>query len=120
MAASEVELVLKCPICLENFTNPKSLPCLHTFCEFCIKSIIASVISDCETENQQRSVCLSCPECRKEHSPPFQNISAEEWAQILPKIFWINQIDEHFSIIKNDINSNDLGRYLSYHIKYFT
>lgn len=99
MAASEVELVFKCPICLENFTNPKSLPCLHTFCELCIKSVIASAISDCQ--NQQRRVCVSCPECRTKHYPPFQNISAEEWVEKLPKNFQIQLFKDALVTTKN-------------------
>ncbi len=27
---------LTCAVCTELFTNPKTLPCLHTFCEECL------------------------------------------------------------------------------------
>ena len=27
-----------CPICLETFTRPKFLQCLHSFCEGCIST----------------------------------------------------------------------------------
>ena len=30
---------LTCSICLELFKTPKMLPCLHTFCEKCLKQI---------------------------------------------------------------------------------
>lgn len=43
-----------------------------------------------------------------------------EFQYWLQPVDWINQIDEHLSIIKNYINPSDLGRYLSYHIKYLT
>jgi len=33
---------LVCKICLESYKNPKSLACLHTFCEDCIENHIAS------------------------------------------------------------------------------
>ena len=32
----EVDDVTDCPICLQTMTNPKMLPCLHTFCLECI------------------------------------------------------------------------------------
>ena len=32
-----IENVTRCSICLEDLTNPKSLPCLHTFCLRCLE-----------------------------------------------------------------------------------
>ncbi len=34
-----VEEIIKCPICLENFRDPRMLPCSHTFCLKCIKDV---------------------------------------------------------------------------------
>ena len=33
---------LTCPVCLEIFTDPRVLPCLHSFCFKCIYSVISS------------------------------------------------------------------------------
>jgi hypothetical protein len=35
----QVQEVIKCPICLETFHDPRMLPCSHTFCLQCIKNI---------------------------------------------------------------------------------
>ena len=52
----EIEEEITCSICDEVFTEPKTIPCLHTFCENCIKSAI-------EVGKQMgRDVC--CPVCR--------------------------------------------------------
>ena len=32
------EEFLKCPVCNEDFNNPKVLPCLHSFCADCFKA----------------------------------------------------------------------------------
>ena len=45
-----------CPVCTNRFTNPKQLPCLHSFCLHCLQRIQAtSGIRD----------TVLCPECRR-------------------------------------------------------
>jgi len=56
-----VSSLTKCPICLENFDQPKSLPCLHTYCLKCLKSLCQSV-----RPGQKKP----CPKCRKEFRIP--------------------------------------------------
>ena len=46
---------LKCGICLELFQDPRTLPCLHTFCRECIQRSL----------NENHS--LKCPVCRAKH-----------------------------------------------------
>ncbi|XP_068738539.1 E3 ubiquitin-protein ligase TRIM71-like [Montipora capricornis] len=50
-----------CPVCMTRFTNPKQLPCLHSFCLHCLQRIQqASRIVD----------SISCPECRRDFRIP--------------------------------------------------
>ena len=49
---------LTCTVCLEIFTDPKVLPCCHTFCLECLKGILGKSAAQ---EN------ISCPQCREEH-----------------------------------------------------
>ena len=50
-----------CPVCTDRFTNPKLLPCLHTFCLHCLQRMQAtSGIRD----------TISCPECRRNFPIP--------------------------------------------------
>ena len=37
MAAEMGEDLITCTICFEHFTFPKTLHCLHTFCEPCLQ-----------------------------------------------------------------------------------
>ncbi|XP_078664191.1 uncharacterized protein LOC144907250 [Branchiostoma floridae x Branchiostoma belcheri] len=46
---------LECTICLEPFKDPKVLPCLHTFCEGCLKKFVAQD----KVKNK-----FQCPTCR--------------------------------------------------------
>ncbi|XP_068710855.1 E3 ubiquitin-protein ligase TRIM71-like [Montipora foliosa] len=50
-----------CPVCMTRFTNPKQLPCLHSFCLHCLQRIQqTSGIRD----------TISCPECRQNFRIP--------------------------------------------------
>ena len=50
-----------CPVCYNRFTNPKQLPCLHSFCLHCLQRIQAtSGIRD----------TILCPECRRNFTIP--------------------------------------------------
>ena len=51
----------KCSVCLELFTEPKVLPCCHTFCLECLKKTATS-----ETTKGQ----VTCPQCRQSHPIP--------------------------------------------------
>ena len=54
-----------CPICLEQFDNPKSLPCLHAFCLKCLQ--------DCFKENVPEDE-VQCPMCRKKFRIPADGL----------------------------------------------
>ena len=55
---SEIEAEFTCPICEEIFTQPKTIPCLHTFCEQCIRATIEA--------SERLGNELRCPVCRAE------------------------------------------------------
>ena len=52
---------VSCSVCMTKFTDPKQLPCLHSFCHHCLQRI------------QQTSgirETISCPECRQNFKIP--------------------------------------------------
>ncbi|KAK5973276.1 RING finger protein nhl-1 [Trichostrongylus colubriformis] len=61
----KIEQLLTCPICLDRYKQPKLLPCQHTFCYPCLESCADSL---------HRT--LKCPECRAEHSIPYEGVKA--------------------------------------------
>ena len=68
MAEKEHEVKdLTCSVCLEDFKQPKVLPCCHTFCKGCLERIL-------EKSGQKGS--LICPQCRAEHSVPVGGTGA--------------------------------------------
>lgn len=52
---------LTCKICYEHYKEPKSLSCLHTFCEECIEQHVGAQRSYKYTDYRE----FSCPICRK-------------------------------------------------------
>ena len=46
--------LLECSICLETFEDPRTLGCLHSFCQKCLANFV-----DGKREDE-----LNCPECR--------------------------------------------------------
>ena len=55
----DVEKTLTCAICQSTYSDPRILPCLHSFCKACLLNLIGT-----------REVCghkLKCPLCRSEH-----------------------------------------------------
>ena len=56
-----LEEELKCPVCLEEFVEPKSLSCSHTVCKDCLSNIAQH--TDWNARNPHQSY-VRCPTCR--------------------------------------------------------
>ena len=103
----KLEEQLTCPICLEQYTNPKFLPCFHSFCSKCLRNV--------PLELQQGSYTLPCPTCRSPCQLPKQGVQA------LPSSFTINNFTEVYNLMKKvsgnrhapceRCNSSDADRY---------
>ncbi|VDH96252.1 E3 SUMO-protein ligase RanBP2 [Mytilus galloprovincialis] len=76
--------ILTCPICLERYTKPKYLPCLHTFCEDCILTYIVSVF-----KKSEKKVNIECPVCRTTVTLPKEGCTPREWVGQFPGNFLI-------------------------------
>ncbi|XP_071987863.1 E3 ubiquitin/ISG15 ligase TRIM25-like [Engystomops pustulosus] len=55
MASSDLRDELRCPICLEIFSDPVNLTCGHTYCRACILRML---------DTQEGGGAYNCPECR--------------------------------------------------------
>ena len=76
----QIEEEITCSICGDLFTDPKTIPCLHTFCKQCIEKSIES--------NKKIASMVCCPLCR---APlPRDDVSS------VPTNFTINRLVEIF------------------------
>ena len=61
-----IEEEVTCPVCAEIFTDPRNLPCLHSFCLRCLKEWYEK---NRRTENPRYGT-ITCPTCRGVSSVP--------------------------------------------------
>ena len=76
----QIEEEITCSICGDLFTDPKTIPCLHTFCKQCIGKSIES--------NKKMASIVCCPLCRT----PL----ARDDISSVPTNFTINRLVEIF------------------------
>ena len=61
-ALKKVEEELNCSICLDTYTDPKLLQCLHVYCRKCLVMLVE--------RDQQGQLILTCPICRQDTPVP--------------------------------------------------
>ncbi|XP_076112792.1 uncharacterized protein LOC143080689 isoform X3 [Mytilus galloprovincialis] len=76
--------IMNCPICLERYTKPKYLPCLHTFCEDCILTYVTSILEKLDGKDH-----LNCPVCRTTVQLPKKECTPKEFVDEIPANFLI-------------------------------
>ena len=81
-ALEKLEQQLMCPVCLERYTQPRTLPCLHSFCHQCLGHF--------PVQAEGGSHCISCPVCRQTSQLPEEGVSG-----YLPAFFINNLLDLH-------------------------
>jgi hypothetical protein len=72
-----IKEITECPICTEIYKDPRSLPCLHTYCLKCIEEWC---------KNKQPGERVACPLCRQEFTVPSSGVDE------LPKNFFIAKL----------------------------
>ena len=82
----KLEEQLTCPVCLDLYTNPKTLPCLHSFCEACIERF--------PQDKEGETYYLSCPTCRHRTELPGGGAGA------FPAAFTLNNFIDVHSLLK--------------------
>lgn len=79
---------LNCKICFENFREPKTLSCLHTFCCGCLQQ---QYDQECVSRTSRYSIYnrqVTCPLCRKKTDLPTGGVRR------LPDNFLVSNLTE--------------------------
>ena len=85
-ALKKVEEQLTCPICLHDYTDPKTLLCLHSFCHRCLEGLPLDL--------QGKKLFLLCPTCHTPTELPEAGVAG------FPIAFFINNLTEVHSLLK--------------------
>ena len=87
----ELEEQLKCPVCLDTYTNPKILPCHHSFCQECLEGLH-------QERARGNTYYLSCPTCRQHIEVPREGVGA------FPVAFHLNNLKEITQSLKDKVS----------------
>ena len=80
-ALKKLEEQFTCAMCLDLYTNPKTLPCLHSFCQQCLEGLPLRPRGD--------NYFISCPTCCHRTQLPQPTGAAD-----FPTAFQINNLKE--------------------------
>jgi len=68
-ADKELDEMTECSICKEEFTDPRVLPCIHTFCLKCVLNC---------GKGKRPGAIMPCPLCRKKFTIPGAGLSGTQ------------------------------------------
>jgi len=100
-ADKELDDMTECSICTEVFTDPRVLPCIHTFCLKCLLNY---------GNDRQPRDSLPCPLCRKEFTIPDDGLSGMQKNFFMEKLLHARKLSagqEAQHIIPCDACSSD-------------
>ena len=85
-ALKKLQEQLTCGICLDLYTNPKTLPCFHYFCQQCLEGL--------PLDPQGDNYFISCPTCHHHTQLPQPTGAAD-----FPTAFQINNFKEVYNLM---------------------
>ena len=87
----------ECPLCLETVKDPKTLPCLHSFCLVCLDK-------NANYARRQLQTAIKCPVCQAS----FQ-IPQEDTFGALPASFHLNRLVDLLALTDGGTESQQCG-----------
>jgi len=99
-ADNELDDMTECSICTEVFTDPRVLPCIHTFCLKCLLNY---------GKDKQPRDSMACPLCRKEFIIPDDGFAGTQKNFFMEKLLHARKLSagQEAQLIPCDVCSSD-------------
>jgi len=96
----ELDDMTECCICREVFTDPRVLPCIHTFCLKCLLNY---------GKDEQPGDSMACPMCRKEFTIPHEGLAGIQKNFFMEKLVHVRKLSasQEAQHIPCDVCSSD-------------
>jgi len=98
---NELYDMTECSICTEVFTDPRVLPCIHTFCLNCLMNY---------GKDQHPGDDMACPLCRKEFTIPDDGFSGIQKNFFMVKLVSARKLSAVEEVVICDVCSSDEDR----------
>ena len=85
-ALKKLDQQLTCPVCLEHYTQPRTLPCLHSFCHACL-----------DRSPREGATHFACPVCRQKVQLPKKGASGFQPAFLINNLLDLHRVLEKMS-----------------------
>ena len=89
--SKKLDSQLTCAVCLDRYTDPRTLPCHHSYCKDCINHL--------PVELGNGGQVVKCPSCRQ------PNQLGDKGASSFPVAFYINNLLEMDELLKKSVDS---------------
>lgn len=96
--------ILLCLLCEKQIHTPKSLTCLHSFCEPCLTNYVDGIIEDSKVKGK---IEISCPECKLLVFQTLGRLNAKSYSENLPTGTICSTLLCEPSIVQKSCHFND-------------
>ncbi|XP_028392214.1 uncharacterized protein LOC114516826 [Dendronephthya gigantea] len=93
-SAKQLEILLQCSVCSKTLTQPRTLPCYHSFCKHCLENYVAAQCEKAVEASAKEPEIFECPLCRTK----FSVKEVENVGEKMPANHFINNLLELLSI----------------------
>lgn len=100
-------LRLTCGICKGRYTDPRLLPCLHSFCNVCIKTLDSFVLQGGTTRDSSKKSIILCPTCNTESALPTSATGGFPVDFLLQKALLYDAFDSHNDNLTCELCTDD-------------
>ena len=83
-ALKKLQQQLTCPVCLDCYNNPRTLPCLHSYCYHCLDRFPVDVQGD--------EKFIICPVCRQTAQLPDKGVSSFQTAFLINSFLELREL----------------------------